>query len=144
MSVNDKYKREGENVDFDNGILFEGEKGRIFVNRGKLEGKPVQALTDDDRKELDEIIVKLCNGKEPGDHMKNFFDCVADRGKPISDVWSHHRTMTTCHLCNISLMLGRELTWNPKAEEFVGDDQANALMSRKSREVPVTKAEAVG
>jgi len=134
MSVNNHYKREGDNVDFGNGILFEGDKGRIFVNRGKIEGRPMNDLTDDDRKELDAKIVELCKGKKPGDHMGNFFECIADGGKPISDVWSHHRTMTSCHLCNLSLMLGRELTWNPKAEEFVGDDQANGLLSRKSRE----------
>ncbi len=135
MSVNNHYKREGDNVDFDNGILFEGEKGRIFVNRGKLEGKPVNELTDADKAELDEAIVKLCKGKRPGNHMGNFFECIEDRSKPISDVWSHHRTMTSCHLCNIALMLGRELKWDPKSESFVDDEQANALMSRKSREV---------
>ncbi len=133
LSVNHHYKREGDNVDFGNGILFEGEKGRIFVNRGKIEGRPIDALTDDDRTEIDAKIIELCKGKKPGNHMKNFFECIADGGKPISDVWSHHRTMTSCHLCNISLMLGRELEWNPKTEEFVGDDQANQLLSRKSR-----------
>lgn len=66
--------------------------------------------------------------------MQNFFECIGDRGKPISDVWSHHRTMTSCHLCNIALMLGRELKWDPKSEQFVDDDQANALMTRKSRD----------
>jgi len=30
-------------------------------------------------------------------------------------------------------MLGRDLTWNPEREEFVGDEQATALVSRKSR-----------
>ena len=135
MNVNHHYKREGDNVDFGNGILFEGEKGRIFVNRGKLEGAPVNALTDADRAELDEKIVELCKGKKPGSHMGNFFACIEDRSKPISDVWSHHRTMTSCHLCNIALMLGRELRWDPKQEKFIDDEQANALMSRKSREV---------
>jgi len=32
--------------DVDNGILFEGEQGRIFVNRGKLVGKPIEQLHD--------------------------------------------------------------------------------------------------
>ncbi|MGB7343945.1 MAG: Gfo/Idh/MocA family oxidoreductase [Pirellulaceae bacterium] len=133
MSVNHHYKREGDNVDFGNGILFEGDKGRIFVNRGKIEGKPMDDLTEDDQQEIKEKIVDLCKGKQPGNHMKNFFECIADGGKPISDVWSHHRTMTSCHLCNLSLMLGRELKWNPKTEEFIGDDQANELLGRKSR-----------
>lgn len=136
MSVNHHYTREGDNVDFPNGILFEGEKGRIFVNRGKLEGKPVDDLSDADNAELGEAIIELCKGKQPGNHMRNFFECVEDRSKPISDVWSHHRTMTSCHLCNIALMLGRELRWDPKSEQFVDDDQANALMSRQSRELP--------
>lgn len=135
MSVNHHYKREGDNVDFGNGILFEGELGRIFVNRGKLEGSPVSKLTDDDKAELDEAITKLCKGKRPGSHMGNFFECIEDRAKPISDVWSHHRTMTSCHLCNIALMLGRELKWDPKNERFIDDEAANALLSRKSREV---------
>jgi len=37
-------------------------------------------------------------------------------------------------LCNISLMLGRELKWDPQKEEFVGDEQATMLMSRPRRE----------
>ncbi len=135
MSVNDHYRRESDNVDFPNGILFEGELGRIFVNRGKLEGAPVDKLTADDRAELDGAIIKLCKGKTPGNHMGNFFECIEDRATPISDVWSHHRTMTSCHLCNIAVMLGRELRWDPKAEQFVDDDQANSLLSRKSRKV---------
>ncbi|QDV81515.1 Gfo/Idh/MocA family protein [Planctomycetes bacterium TBK1r] len=134
ISVNDHYKREADNVDFPNGILFEGDKGRIFVNRGKLEGSPVNSLTDSDKAELNDYIVELCKGKKPGSHMGNFFECIGDRGKPISDVWSHHRTMTSCHLCNIALMTGRELTWDPKQEVFVGDDDANKLLGRKSRD----------
>ena len=140
ISVNHHYKRENDNVDFENGILFEGELGRIFVNRGKLEGAPVSALTSADKAEIDAAVLKLCKGKRPGNHMRNFFECIEDRSMPISDVWSHHRTMTSCHLCNIALMLGRELQWDPATEQFVDDQQADALMTRKSREVPVQSA----
>ncbi len=41
--------------------------------------------------------------------------------------------MTSCHLCNISLMLGRKLNWDPVKETFVGDEQATALMTRARR-----------
>ena len=41
--------------------------------------------------------------------------------------------MTSCHLCNIALMLGREVKWDPKKEVFIGDDQAAALVSRARR-----------
>lgn len=143
ISVNHHYSREGDNVDFGNGILFEGSKGRIFVNRGRLSGSPVDALTDADNAELDELITKLCKGKQPGNHMANFFECIEDRGTPISDVWTHHRTMTSCHLCNIALMLGRDLQWDPKAEVFVDDDEANKFLARKTYPVPAPE-EVVG
>jgi hypothetical protein len=66
--------------------------------------------------------------------MANFFACLEDRGQPISDVATHVRTMTSCHLCNITLMLGRPLKWDPDQEAFLGDEQATALMRRRSRD----------
>jgi hypothetical protein len=33
----------------DNGVLFEGTKGRIFVNRGKITGKPIEENWDKDQ-----------------------------------------------------------------------------------------------
>ena len=133
MSVHNHYKRE-DGTNFPNGILFEGEDGRIFVNRGKLTGKPIDQLTKSDEQDISDRGSELYKGKQPGSHMKNFFECLEDRTDPISDVYTHHRTMTSCHLCNISLMLGRELKWDPKKQQFEGDDQANALKSRTSRE----------
>ncbi len=114
-----------------NGILFEGDQGRFFVNRGKLVGKPVEDLVDNPLP--DDALTKLYNGKQPGDHMGNFIQCLRTREQPISDVFSHHRTLSTCHLANISLRLGRKLTWDPEKEQIVGDDQANSWLARESR-----------
>ncbi|MBP89380.1 MAG: dehydrogenase [Planctomycetaceae bacterium] len=133
MKVTDNYKSEDGKTDFGNGILFVGDKGRIFVNRGKLTGKPVEELTEADNEQLDEAVAKLYKGKDMKGHMANFFDSIADRSDPVSDVYTHHRTMTSCHLCNITLMLGRKLEWDPEKETFPNDEQARALMSRPSR-----------
>ena len=133
LTVTDKYTRD-DGTKFPNGILFEGDKGRIFVNREKLTGAPIENLTEADHEEIDKQVIALYKGKTPGDHMANFFSCVEDREQPISDVATHHRTMTSCHLCNIALMLGRDLQWDPENEQFIGDDQAAALVSRKRRE----------
>ena len=65
--------------------------------------------------------------------MGNFFDCVQSRRTPISDVESQHRSVTTCHLGNISMQLGRKLKWDPEAESFVRDEEANRLLSRDQR-----------
>lgn len=132
MTVNDNYKSDDGRTEFGNGILFEGSEGRFFVNRGKLTGKPVEELTESDKQKINDVVADLYGG-EPTGHMKNFFDCIDSRKDPVSDVYTHHRTMTSCHMCNIALMLGRELKWDPQAEEFIGDDQANALKTRPSR-----------
>ena len=66
--------------------------------------------------------------------MENFFQCVKDRSRPVSDVYSHHRCASNCHLANIAMKLGRRLQWDPKKEEFIGDDQANAMRSRVQRD----------
>ncbi len=118
----------------DNGIWFEGENGRIFVNRGRLTGKPIEDLTAADNEWLDREVIKLYNGKQPGDHMAHFFECLKERVFTVSDPFTHHRTMTSCHLCNIAILLKRKLRWDPKKEDFIGDEQASALCSRPQRE----------
>ena len=117
----------------DNGIWFEGENGRIFVNRGRLTGKPVEDLSETDKRWLDEEVTKLYKGMQPGDHMRHFFECLKDRRFTVSDPFTHHRTMTSCHLCNIALLLKRKLRWDPAKEDFVGDAEASALLSRPQR-----------
>jgi hypothetical protein len=117
--------------DTDNGILFEGEKGRIFVSRGALRGKPVEELEQNPLAE--DAVKKVYKGREPGDHMRNFFECVKSREQPISDVYTHHRAMTTCHLANIAIRLGRPLKWDPEREQIVGDEDANRWLRREQR-----------
>jgi predicted dehydrogenase len=125
-----------------NGIMFTGTKGRLFVNRGTIEGQPVQDLQKDplarenfqlyahDNLDRPERVGKL---DAIVNHMGNFFDCVDKRATPVSDIESQHRSATTCHLGNLSLRLGRDLKWNPDTESFVDDDQANAMMTREQR-----------
>lgn len=134
LNVNDEYESEDGRTKFPNGILFEGSGGRIFVNRGKLTGKPVEELTEADKKDLEDRMAKLYKNKPITSHMQNFFECVKDRTEPISDVYSHHRTMTSCHMCNIALMVGEDLQWDPTKEIFTDNPMANQLMSRPSRE----------
>jgi hypothetical protein len=66
-------------------------------------------------------------------HMGNFFDCIESRRDPISDVVSQHRSVSTCHLANISLRLGRGITWDPESEQCIEDSQANAMLKREQR-----------
>ncbi|MHC4407067.1 MAG: Gfo/Idh/MocA family protein, partial [Planctomycetota bacterium] len=126
-----------------NELIISGEKGRIRVNRGGLTGRPVEDLTPEDEDRINDRIVKLCHGKDPsgdngsnekaGAHMHNFFDCIKDGGRTISDPWTHHRAVGACHLANIAMRLDRKLQFDPEKEDFVGDEEASAMLRRRQR-----------
>ena len=116
----------------DNGILFEGERGRIFVNREKIAGKAIEEQWDKDAfGEAD--LVALYTGKPFEGHKENFYRCIREGGLPVSDVFSHISAMNTCHLAAIAARLGRSITWDPASERITGDDQAAGLAARPPR-----------
>jgi predicted dehydrogenase len=117
----------------DNGVLFEGEKGRIFVSRGKIAGKPVEENWDKDAY-TDEDVTRLYKGKQYEGHKDNFYRCIREGGQPVSDVFSHVQAMATCHLSAIAARLGRSIKWDPKAEKIVGDEEAAKFFARARRE----------
>lgn len=143
-----------------NGILIEGDKERIFVNRGKLVGNMVDKITADPQwnAKIREAAGSLYEGpyglpevqlenypnvasnansswtRVKQSHMANFFKCIETGATPISDVVTVGNATITCHLANIALRLGRKLTWDPATESFTGDDEANGMLARKQRE----------
>ena len=122
--------------DFGNGIMLEGEKGKMFVNRGKLTGAVVDNLKENPLPEGS--IQKAYKGlpleaNERKAHWANFFHCVRSRQEPISDVHSHMKMLNICHLAGISARLGRDLKWDAVNEQIVGDELANSMLSRPYR-----------
>jgi len=125
-----------------NGILFTGSAGRIFVNRENLSGTAVDALEDRPLPSEAFTLYDFDNRSRPErsgkidaivNHMGNFFDCVAARRQPIADVEAGHRSVSVCHLGNIACRLGRKLAWDPAAERFVSDADADAMLARPQR-----------
>jgi len=116
----------------DNGILFEGTRGRFFVNRGRISGKPVEDLEQNPLPEG--AVEEVYGGKISENHSANFIESMKSREQPISDVWSHNRMLEICHLANIAMRLGREVNWDPKARQIVGDAEANSFLTRESRQ----------
>jgi Oxidoreductase family, C-terminal alpha/beta domain/Oxidoreductase family, NAD-binding Rossmann fold len=108
------------------GTRFEGTKGWVYVNRGKLEAEPKSLLSS-------VIGPNEIHLYESHDHKGNFLDCVKSRKDPICAVEIGHRSASVCHLGNISMRLNRPLTWDPKAEQFPGDDEANRMLWRSRR-----------
>ncbi len=109
-----------------NGVKFEGDRGWVFVTRGRIAAQPASLL--DEPIGPDEIHLY-----ESHDHKGNFLDCVRTRRDPIANVEIGHRSATLCHLGNIAMWLGRPLRWDPVAERFVNDPEANRLTQRSMR-----------
>jgi predicted dehydrogenase len=116
----------------DNGILFEGTKGKFFVNRGKIVGVPIEENWDKDAFD-DSDLQRLYKDKPYEGHKDNFYRCIRDGGLPVSDVFSHVQAMNTCHLAAIAARLNRKIKWDPNAERIVGDEQAATFFARTPR-----------
>jgi predicted dehydrogenase len=121
----------GGKAGFGNGILFEGDKGTLFVSRSDLTGSAVEELKTNPLPAG--ALETVYGGPVPDTHMQNLVESIVSRKQPISDVYTHHRAMTVCHLANIAIRLDRKIQWDSAAEMIVGDDQAKAFMSREQR-----------
>jgi myo-inositol 2-dehydrogenase/D-chiro-inositol 1-dehydrogenase len=124
--VSEKWKHEQRD-----GIMFVGDKGHVFVNRGKAYGKAVEELAANP---LSADAIRLYKSD---DHMGNFFECIKSRKPPISTVDSGLRVITACHLVNVSMHLKRKIHWNLEKEEIVGDSEAsNSVYVRREQRKP--------
>lgn len=128
---------------YPNGIRYEGTDGWIFVTRGDYSvtpsdpvpgGQGVKALEASDPKILTSVIgeneIHLYVSNE---QHGNWLDCIKSRKEPVSPVEIGHRACTVCLVTHIAMKLGRKLNWNPDAEEFVNDPEANSLLTRPQR-----------
>ena len=66
-------------------------------------------------------------------HMKDLLAAIAARSKPVADIEQGYISTTSCILANMSLKLGRSLTWDNATGRIVGDEEANRLLQRPYR-----------
>ncbi len=108
------------------GAYFEGEKGTLICDYETRE-ITINGETVSDLPEVPKTIVR-----SPG-HQQNFVDSVKSR-KPAESNLQYARNLTLpMHLGLISWRLGRKLDWDPIREKFIGDAEANKMLSRKPR-----------
>jgi predicted dehydrogenase len=112
----------------DSGAEYIGTKGKMFISkRGKFEvrgerNSPLEARLDGIPK------------SEVPQNQQNWINCIKNGGVPNANVEIAHRTATAAHLGNIATRLGRSIRFDPQEERIVGDDEANALLSRNYRD----------
>lgn len=108
------------------GATFIGEHGTIFVDRGKFQATP-EALGEEP---LDDKAIRLYKSSN---HSQDWLDCIRSRKLPICDVEIGCRSVSVCHLGNLAYWNHRRLKWDPKAEQFIGDKEANTWLDREKR-----------
>jgi predicted dehydrogenase len=141
-----QHRSWGESVDpkYQWGATFYGDKGTLKVGVYSYDFTPLgggQPVHQDHLNELD----KYPEDKTEKDlekhvapairrHMQNFLANIDSRGRPVSDIEQGYISTASCILGNMSMKLGRELTWDAEKQEVVNDSEANQLLRRPYRE----------
>ena len=123
-----------------NGIKFVGTDGWIFVSRDASQTASDPSGRTTSLKSLDASDPKLLdpNGvtvqmPHSLSHHKNWLECVKSRQQPLAPAPVAHRANAACIVSWIAMKLQRPLTWDAKAERFVNDAEANAMLTRPER-----------
>jgi myo-inositol 2-dehydrogenase / D-chiro-inositol 1-dehydrogenase len=129
--------------DFPNGVKFIGDEGWLFVSRGPVsvtasdpgaKSKKLNAIDASDPKILESKIKpdEIQLYKSPEQHQ-NWLECIKSRKQPVAPAEIAHRSTSACLLSHTAMKLNRKLYWDPEAERFKNDDEANSMLSRPQR-----------
>jgi myo-inositol 2-dehydrogenase/D-chiro-inositol 1-dehydrogenase len=126
---------------FPTGVRFEGADGWIYVSRGSAKvtaSDPAtsfgKALAASDPKILNSKIgPNEYHSHKSNDHHADWLNSIQTRQPAATNPEQAHRSTSACILGWIAMKLGRKVRWDPDKETFVGDDEANAMLSRPQR-----------
>ena len=113
---------------FQHGIRFIGESGWAHVTRGALNLHEPNVLRDPQNK-CGAMPVKLPVSR---DHTRNFVDAIRNRTRATCDIDTAVRSDTLCQIALIAVKRAHRLEWDPKAEQFVNEDAANAMLQPRA------------
>jgi hypothetical protein len=134
-----------DNKQIDTGTRFIGEKGWLRVDRSGIWAEPNDLLRiapkAGDVRLVESVPLeedaKLLKTREGGmmvykslNHAENFLQSIQSRQDPVSNIDATYAACNLALIAETSARLGKKLKWDAKAEKFVGNDEANALMER--------------
>ncbi len=119
------------------GVRFIGDSGWVHADRGSIRAHDDKLLRDPQNKS-GRMGVKLPVSR---DHSRNFLDAVRKGNRAICDIETAVRSDTLCQIAYIAVKLGRKLRWDPKAERFPDDPEANRLLAPRPIRGPWTLPE---
>ncbi len=113
------------------GKAFYGSEGMLALDRTGFE---LWTSSQNGKQRITEEVSSAKSEHEVvQDHMKGFLECVNSRKVPFADIQRGYEATLPGLLMNVGFRLGREVKWDPEKERFIGDDQANAMLSRDNR-----------
>ena len=116
----------GEPIGGDGGAVFVGTHGRIAVDRDGLVSDPPDIVREPLRPDETHVYYSAS-------HSGNFLDCIRTRKKTICDADIAHTSASALLLGGVAKQLKRTLRWDPTAEQFINDDEANRMLSAAKR-----------
>ncbi len=124
-----RFERDGAPM---GGAVFIGAECKMEINRNRFATNPAGFVKDPPDPTVQDATWEG-EGWIARPHIQNWLDCIKSRKLPNADVEIGHRSISVCHLVNITRELNRKLQWDPEKEQFVGDDEANKLVGRPRR-----------
>lgn len=100
------------------GVKFWGDKGWIEVSRGHFVASDDSLLPPKVEETEGAYETKV-------PHLENFISAVKSKTDPVVPVEIGHRSCTVCTLGNIAYEMKRPIKWDPAAEKFVDDPEAD-------------------
>jgi predicted dehydrogenase len=104
----------------DAGSVETGDEGEIEVSNKALKSEIPAAA-------------KRVKGLDVSAHSRNFIDCIKSRQPTRANSKVMRHSHLVCHAAALSWILNRKLRFDPTQESFTGDDEANVLRGRASR-----------
>ena len=109
-------------------VRFEGDEGWVETgDSGRIELHPKSLLEERKR------FVSGVRGTHPAGHTRNFFDCMKSRAQPACGPDIMRSSHVACHAAAIAWQLGRSVTFDPGAESFVNDVEADRMRTWAKR-----------
>ncbi|HUS08152.1 MAG TPA: Gfo/Idh/MocA family oxidoreductase [Bryobacteraceae bacterium] len=127
------------------GNIFFGSAGFLVVDHGGVQvykssapdvsGEAARGAGAGNREKYEKVVDEKSNNEDTEPHMQNFFSAIRARDYKLlhAEIEIGARSAAFCHLANIAYRLGRTLKIDPASGRFVGDAEANAMLTRKYR-----------
>jgi predicted dehydrogenase len=130
--------------DYPWGLTLYGDKGTLRMSTMRYDFTPTdpkaakihQDVIFEKEKypeDLKEERIELNAAPATRGHMLDFLAAIDKKSRPIADIEAGHISTASCIIANLSMRLGRPLSYDPVKKVIINDPEATALLARPYR-----------